>query len=217
MIRLTNVMKFYKIKRHRRIVLKDANINFEPGYSYALLGVNGAGKSTTIRLLAGIELPNRGRIQRTVRVSWPLGFTGGLHPGMTGTENVTFVARIYGEKVDEVLDFVTDFAEIGSYMSAPVKTYSNGMVARLAFGLSMAISFECYLIDEVMGAGDARFSAKCNAEFERRKQYSDVIMASHDMGAIKAYCQRGVVLAAGKLHYFDNVDDAIEGYKHLNR
>jgi capsular polysaccharide transport system ATP-binding protein len=217
MIRLTNVVKFYKIRRYRRMVLDAASMNFEQGHSYALLGLNGAGKSTTIRLLAGTELPNRGRIQRTVRVSWPLGFSGGLHPNMTGVENITFVARAYGEDEQLVLDVVADFAEIGAYLNAPVRTYSAGMGARLAFGLSMAVSFECYLIDEVLGVGDARFQGKCSAEFAKRKAFADVIMASHDLGAIKAYCDRGVLLANGKLRYFEDVDEAIETYKELNR
>jgi ABC-type polysaccharide/polyol phosphate transport system, ATPase component len=217
MIRLIDVMKFYRIRRHRRLVLDNASMTFEAGHSYGLLGVNGAGKSTTIRLLAGTELPNRGRIQRTVRVSWPLGFAGGLHSGMTGVENITFVARVYGEDERLMLDTVADFAEIGAYLSAPVQTYSSGMLARLAFGMSMAVSFECFLIDEVMGVGDARFQAKCQAEFTKRKAFADVIMASHDMGALKAYCDRGVLLADGKLRYFDTIDEAIENYKEVNR
>jgi capsular polysaccharide transport system ATP-binding protein len=217
MIQLIDVVKFYRIRRHRRVVLGGASMTFEPGHSYALLGVNGAGKSTTIRLLAGTELPNRGSIRRTVRVSWPLGFAGGLHPQMTGVENISFVARAYGEDEQLMQDAVADFAEIGAYLNAPVQTYSSGMIARLAFGLSMAVSFECYLIDEVLGVGDARFQAKCQAEFWKRKAYADVIMASHDMGALKSYCSRGVLLADGRLHYFENVDDAIEMYKQVNR
>lgn len=217
MIELANVVKFYTIARHRRVVLNAVSIRFEPGYSYALLGTNGAGKSTTIRLIAGSELPNRGRVKRTVKVSWPIGYTGGLHHNMTGVENVAFVARIYGEDIDAMLDYVSDFAEIGAYLNAPVRTYSSGMIARLAFGLSMAVKFECYLIDEVLGAGDARFQAKCHTEFERRKAFSDVILASHDMGAVRSYCQRGVVLDAGKLTEYADVDQAIEAYKRLNR
>lgn len=217
MINLLEVVKFYRIRRHRRLILDRASLDFEAGHSYALLGVNGAGKSTTIRLIAGTELPNRGRVLRTVRVSWPLGFSGGLHPNMTGIENITFVARIYGEDERSMLDTVADFAEIGAYLYAPVRTYSAGMIARLAFGLSMAVNFECYLIDEVLGVGDARFQAKCEAEFTKRKAFADVIMASHDMGALKAYCDRGVLLANGKLQYFHDLDEAIETYKQANR
>jgi capsular polysaccharide transport system ATP-binding protein len=216
MIYLQNISKRYFIAGHRKVVLNDVSMNFEAGHSYAVLGVNGAGKSTLIRLVAGTELPNSGRIRRTVKVSWPLGFTGGLHHSMTGRENIKFVARAYGEDLRRTMDFVEDFSEIGPYIDGPVSTYSSGMLARVAFGLSMAINFECYLVDEVMGVGDARFQARCHAEFTNRKQHSDLIMVSHDMGALKKYCDRGVVLADGKLHYFEEVDRAIEVYKRLN-
>jgi capsular polysaccharide transport system ATP-binding protein len=215
MIRFNRVAKFYKIERFRKVILDEASINFESGHSYAILGPNGAGKSTTIRLISGAELPNRGQIVRTVRVSWPIGFSGGLHPHMTGKENLKFIARIYGEDERRLLDFVADFAEVGPYLNAPVRTYSSGMLARLAFGLSMAIDFECYLIDEVLGVGDARFQARCQTEFANRRKFADIIMASHDTGAIKAYCDRAVVLVDGKLNYFENVDQAIEAYKKL--
>jgi len=216
MIQLDNIHKFYRIDRLKKVVLKDVSFNFEPGRSYGILGINGAGKSTLMRILAGTELPNRGQVRRSVRVSWPMGFAGGLHTGMTGRENVMFVARAYGESVRRIVDFVEDFAEIGPYIDAPVKTYSTGMVQRVAFGLSMAISFDCYLIDEVMAVGDARFQARCKYEFDKRKQISDIIMVSHNMPAIHEYCQHGLVLADGELHYFEKIDDAVEIYKQLN-
>jgi capsular polysaccharide transport system ATP-binding protein len=198
------------------VILNHVSLKLEPGHSYAILGVNGVGKSTTVRLIAGTELPNRGRVRRQVRVSWPLGFSGGLHPSMTGRENVQFVAKIYGENVRRVVDFVEDFAEIGPYIEAPVGTYSSGMLARLAFGLSMAIEFECYLIDEIMGVGDARFQARCETEFKARREHSDIILVSHSMPAIQQYCDRGIVLADGQMQYFSKVEDAIELYKRLN-
>lgn len=216
MIRFDNVLKFYRIHRHRKIVLNYVSINLQPGSSYGVLGINGAGKSTFMRLIAGSELPNRGTIRRNVRLSWPLGFAGGMHFNLTGRENVKFLARAYGENPAHILDFVEDFSEIGPYIDAPVHTYSSGMVARLAFGLSMAIRFECYLIDEVMGVGDARFRARCQSEFKKRKEHADMIMISHDMSAIREYCDHGIVLAHGHLHYFHDVDDAIELYKRIN-
>lgn len=216
MIRFDNVLKFYRIHRHRKVVLNYVSINLQPGSSYGIMGVNGAGKSTFMRLISGAELPNRGKITRTVRLSWPLGFTGGLHPTLTGRENVKFLAQAYGENPRDVLDFVDDFAEIGPYLDAPVRTYSSGMIARVAFGLSMAIRFECYLIDEVLGVGDARFQARCKAEFRNRREHADIIMISHDMSAMREYCDHGIVLAGGHLHYFHDVDDAIELYKKIN-
>lgn len=216
MIQLNRVFKFYRSDGHTKIVLDHVSAVFDSTRSFGLLGVNGAGKSTLMRIMAGTELPNGGKVRRTVRVSWPLGYAGGLHPGMTGRENIRFVARAYGENVKHVVDFVEDFAEIGHYLDAKVRTYSSGMLQRVAFGLSMAVRFECYLIDEALSAGDVRFQARCRAEFEARKANADVILISHDMGAIQQYCERGMVLSGGRLHTFDRVDDAVTLYKQLN-
>lgn len=217
MIQLDNVFKFYKTEGHTKIVLDHVSAVFESGRSYGLLGVNGAGKSTTLRMIAGTELPNSGRIRRSVRVSWPLGFAGGFHSLMTGRENVKFVARAYGEDVWQVLNFVEDFSELGDYLDAPIKTYSSGMMARLAFGLSMAIEFECYLIDEITAVGDQRFQARCNAAFNARRARADLIVVSHSMSTIKDYCDRGAVLVDGQILMFDDVNRAIEVYNRLNR
>lgn len=216
MIQLINLHKYYRINRLKKIVLRDVNFNFRSGKSYGILGINGAGKSTLMRLLAGTELPNRGQIRKSARISWPMGFAGGLHPLMTGRDNVSFIARAYGEDVRRVSEFVEDFAEIGPYIDAPVKTYSSGMNQRVAFGLSMAVNFDCYLIDEVMAVGDARFQAKCRYEFEKRKRVSDLIMISHNMDLMKTYCDEGLVLAGGEMHHFKNIDDAIETYRQMN-
>jgi capsular polysaccharide transport system ATP-binding protein len=216
MIQLDNVFKFYRSNGHQKIVLDHVSLDFMAGRSYGVLGVNGAGKSTMMRLLAGTELPNSGRVRRNVRVSWPLGFSGGLHPKLTGRENVQFVARVYGENVRRVINYVEDFAEIGAYIDVPIMTYSSGMLARLAFGLSIAIDFDCYLIDEVTAVGDARFAQRCREEFEKRKKKSDVIMISHSMPTIQEYCDRGIVLAGGRVHAFEDVDEAIELYKKMN-
>jgi len=216
MIKFDDVLKFYQIRGHRKVVLNHVSIMLQAGSSYGILGVNGSGKSTFVRLIAGSELPNSGRIQRTIRVSWPLGFAGGLHPSLTGRENVKFLSRVYGENARKVIDFVEDFSEIGPYLDAPVRTYSSGMLARVAFGLSMAINFECYLIDEVMAVGDSRFQQRCRTEFMKRKAYSDLIMVSHDVTSVREYCDHGLVLTDGNLHYFHDVDDAIELYKRIN-
>jgi len=217
MIQLDRVFKFYKTHGNTKIVLDHVSTVFQSGRSYGLLGVNGAGKSTTIRLIAGTELPNSGRIRRSVRVSWPLGFGGGFHPLVSGRENVKFVARVYGADVRKVLNFVEDFAELGDYIDAPVKTYSSGMMARLAFGMSMAIDFDCYLIDEITAVGDARFQARCQAVFDRRRVNTDLIVVSHNMGTIKGYCDHGAVLVNGQLIMYESVDKAIEVYNRLNR
>jgi capsular polysaccharide transport system ATP-binding protein len=216
MIQLDRVFKYYTYHGKSKIVLDHVSAEMRAGRSYGIIGINGAGKSTLMRVIGGTELPNAGKVRRTARISWPLGFSGGLHPKLTGRENVQFVARVYGEDPRRVLNFVEDFAEIGSYIDVPVSTYSSGMNQRLAFGLSMAIEFECYLIDEVTAVGDARFQARCSAEFNKRRAKADIIMVSHDMNTIMAYCERGLVLAHGKLHMFSSVADAIELYKKLN-
>lgn len=217
MIQFANVLKFYKTRQHSKIVLNSVSTIFERGHSYGLLGVNGAGKSTLLRLAAGSELPNAGRVIRTVKVSWPLGFAGGFFPELSGRENVKIVARMYGEDIEQVCDFVEDFAEVGDYIDEPVVTYSTGMQARLAFGLSMAIAFDCYLVDEITAVGDARFQKRCEDAFAHRRNNSDLIMASHAMSTIKAYCSRGAVLVDGHLLMFEDVDQAIEVYNRLNR
>jgi capsular polysaccharide transport system ATP-binding protein len=216
-IQLQEVFKFYKTEGHLKIVLDHVSTVFQSGRSYGLLGVNGAGKSTTLRMIAGSELPNSGKVRRSVRVSWPLGFAGGFHPLMTGRENVKFVARIYGADVRKVLLFVEDFSELGDYMDVPVKTYSSGMTARLAFGLSMAIEFDCYLIDEITSVGDTRFQARCKKAFDIRRRNADLIVVSHSMATIKDYCESGAVIVDGQLMMFESVDKAIEMYNRLNR
>ena len=217
MISLEKVFKYYRSQGHVKVVLDHVSMDFRTGYNYGILGINGAGKSTLMRIMGGTEFPNGGRTRRGARISWPLGFAGGLHPKMTGLENVKFVARVYGQNVSEVVDFVEDFSELGRYMYVPISTYSSGMAQRLAFGLSMAVDFECYLIDEVTAVGDARFQLRCQKEFSKRRSKADIIMVSHDMATIRSYCNRGLVLAHGRLHAFENVDDAIELYRRLNQ
>ncbi|WP_046117069.1 ABC transporter ATP-binding protein [Ensifer aridi] len=217
MISLENVTKYYNTAAHRRYILRNQTIHFAAGRSYGLLGVNGAGKSTTMRLISGAELPNRGRIHRRVRVSWPLGFANGLNHQLSGKENLKFVARAYGEDFHRVLRFVAEFAEIGSYLNEPLRTYSSGMMARFAFGLSMAIEFDCYLVDEITAVGDSNFQRRCREAFRARREQSDVIMISHDMNTIKDYCDVAVVLIDGHLVPFDNVEEGIATYMRLNR
>lgn len=217
MIEMHNVLKFYKNGSHTKMVLDNVTAIFERGHSYGILGVNGAGKSTTLRLISGSEYPNAGKIKRNVRISWPLGFAAAFNSNMTARNNITFAARAYGQDVREVLDFVEDFSELGDYLDVPTKTYSSGMAAKLAFGLSMAIQFECYLIDELTGVGDARFQKRCETAFTDRRSRADVIMVSHSVGTIKAYCDRGAVLVDGRLMMFDDVDNAIDIYNRLNR
>jgi capsular polysaccharide transport system ATP-binding protein len=217
MIAFERLYKFYRTDGRPKVILDHVDALFEDGHSYALLGVNGAGKSTTLRLISGVELPNAGRIRRTSRISWPLGFATGFHPMMTGRENVHFVARVYGEDPRRISRFVEEFAEIGDYMDNPVRTYSSGMMARLAFGLSMAITFDVYLVDEITAVGDARFQERCAAAFNARRATADLIMVSHAMTTVARYCDRGALLVDGRLIMYPTVEEAIAAYMRMNR
>lgn len=213
MIELRNVTKFYRPGGKYKLVLDDVTGVLDTKRSYGLLGANGAGKSTLLRLLAGSEIPNRGRIRRRGRISWPLGFSGGFHPSMTGRENVAFIARIYNEDIERVTDFAEGFAQIGQHINAPVSTYSTGTVARLAFAVSMAVEFDFYLIDEIVGVGDAKFAERCQEAFAERAGRSGLILASHHQSTILEYCQHGLVLKDGQLTYFDEAAEAIDYYR----
>lgn len=213
MIELKNVTKFYKPDGNVKLILDSVSGVLDTTRSYGLLGTNGAGKSTLLRLLAGSELPNRGRISRKGRISWPLGFAGGFHPQMTGRENVAFIARVYNEDIDRVIDFTENFAQIGVHMNAPVQTYSTGTMARLAFAASMAVEFDFYLIDEITAVGDDRFARRCHEAFAERRGRSGLILASHHAGTILDYCQHGLVLKDGQLTYFEEASEAIDYYR----
>jgi capsular polysaccharide transport system ATP-binding protein len=213
MIELSHITKIYKTENHRKVVLDDVSYSFDSSYNYAIFGPNGAGKSTLLRLIAGAELANSGHIFRNVRVSWPLGLAAGFHPQMTGRENLKFISRIYGADVRRVIDYVEYFAELGHYFDLPVRTYSSGMQSRLAYGLCMALEFDCYLVDEVTAVGDPRFRLRAKQAFDERRARASMIMVSHSIGTAKAYCNRGLVLYRGKLLAFGHIDSAIEFYK----
>jgi capsular polysaccharide transport system ATP-binding protein len=209
MIELINVRKSYRTLHGRQVILDGVSVAFPTGRRVGVLGANGAGKSTLIRLLAGVEPLNGGRIRRQGRVSFPLGFGGTFHPNLSGRENVQFLARLYGASERRVLDFVADFSELGAYIDMPVETYSSGMRAKLAFGTCLAIDFDVFLIDEVIAVGDARFQARCQAAFEARMNAADLIMVTHSLSTIRAYCDSAAVLAGGRLAMFGDLEQAI--------
>lgn len=217
MIELCNVSKAYRLNGVRKQVLDGVSFRFPADRNLAIMGSNGCGKSTLMRLIAGAEQPDSGQVTRHVSVSWPLGFAGGFNGSMTGIENIRFIARVYGADTEEVIDRVADFAGLGQSLRLPVKTYSSGMKARLAFGLSMAIDFQCYLIDEVTAVGDEEFKRKSQAMFRGKLRSARIIMISHSVSQIREYCQGGVLLTGGRLHYFDEVDGLIAAYHHSMR
>src|SRR5271165_3450051 len=209
MITLDRVSKVYRTRSGRKTVLDNVNVTLESGHNFGILGVNGAGKSTLIRLLAGSEMPDRGAVRRYSRVSFPLGFGGTFHGALSGRENVTFVARVYGAEVRAVTEYVEGFAELGEYFHMPVNTYSAGMRARLAFATCLAIDFDIYLIDEVTEVGDQRFRRKCAEAFRARMAHADIILVSHNPQTVRQYCDRAAILAEGRLALYDDVGAAL--------
>jgi len=196
-------------------VLKGISFVIPPKVSVGLVGRNGAGKSTMLRLIGGIDQPNRGHIERRCRVSWPMGFGGGLQGSLTGRQNAKFVCRIHGHEDDlaDRLHFIQAFAELGDAFDEPVKTYSSGMKSRLQFGLSLAFDFDVYISDEVTATGDAAFKSKAKAEFRRLADHASMIMVSHSEGGLKEFCTAGIWLDNGTAHWFDDLKDALSAYK----
>jgi len=215
MIHCHNISKSYPMGSGRKQVLNGLNLTVKPGEHVGFLGRNGAGKTTLIKLIGGVELPTSGRVTRDMSVSWPLGFGGGFQGSLTGYDNARFIARIYGHEYREIRDFVEDFTELGRQLKMPVKTYSSGMRARLAFALSLAIEFDCYLIDEVIMVGDANFHQKCHYELFEKRGDRALILASHSPDLIREFCDRALVLHHGQGTIYSDVNEALEIYSAL--
>lgn len=213
MIVLDNLTKIYSQKGMKTVIADRINAVFPTGESVALLGRNGAGKSSLLRMIAGTMLPTSGKIMSDGTVSWPVGFAGSFHGDLTGAQNVRFVARIYGVDTDELVDYVEGFSELGVNYHKPFRSYSSGMRSRLAMGTSMGINFDTYLVDEVTSVGDASFRAKSEQVFLDRMQNASSVVVSHSMPFIKKTCTMGAVLHQGQLSFFDNVNRAISFYK----
>jgi capsular polysaccharide transport system ATP-binding protein len=213
MIRLANVNRFYPTQSGPVHVLRDVNLTVHPGERVGILGRNGAGKSTLIRLISGAEFPTNGLVERQMSVSWPLAFGGAFQGSLTGLDNLRFICRIYGVDADDKVAFVEEFSELGLYLKEPVKSYSSGMRARLAFAISMVIEFDCFLIDEIIAVGDTRFHEKCNHELFTKRGERAMVIVSHDGGYIRSHCTRAAVLKGGHLNHFANIDDAFTFYQ----
>jgi capsular polysaccharide transport system ATP-binding protein len=212
-ITVENVTKEYSTRLGRRKVLDDVTFTLGRGRNIGILGRNGAGKSTLIRLIAGAENPTSGKITRAMSVSWPLAFGGAFQTHLTGLDNLKFVCRIHGVDYRPLVPFVEDFTELGVYFREPVFHYSQGMMTRLAFALSMAIEFDCFLIDEAMVVGDVRFHERCHVELFHKRKDRAFILVTHDANAIKLYCESACVLNEGRLHPFPTVDAAYDFYQ----
>lgn len=215
MIRLQNLCKTHVMLGRRKIVARNIHVTFPSGVTVGLLGRNGAGKSTLLQMIAGTMEPDRGEVIRQGSVSWPVGFAGSFHPDLTGVQNVRFVARAYGVDSDELTAFVENFAEIGDHFDLPLRSYSTGMRARLAFGCSMGIPFDTYLVDEVTAVGDPLFRRKSEAVFRARTSESGAIVVSHSLEMLERLCQSGAVLEGGRLTFYPKIATAIATYRRL--
>lgn len=209
MIRIENLTKEFVINGRRKVVADRMNAVFPSGVSVGLLGRNGAGKSTLLSMIAGTMDPTEGRIKSTGTISWTVGFAGSFHGELTGAQNTRFIARIYGIDTDELVEFVEDFAGLGVHFHLPFRTYSSGMKSRLAFGVSMGVPFDTYLVDEVTSVGDAVFRKKSAELFKARMVNAGAVVVSHSNDQIRDMCTAGAVLENGQLTYFENVDDAL--------
>ncbi|MBY6127073.1 ABC transporter ATP-binding protein [Roseovarius atlanticus] len=214
MIRLENVTKVFALDGRSKVVADDISVTFPTGRAVALLGRNGAGKSSLLQMIAGTLDPTSGRIVSTGSISWPVGFAGSFHPELTGTQNTRFVGRIYGVDTDELIDFVEEFAGLGAHFRLPFRTYSSGMKSRLAFGVSMGIGFDTYLVDEITAVGDASFKAKSDRMFKARMEHAGAVVVSHSMEQIRKLCDAAAVLEDGQLSYYEDIEQAIA---HHNR
>ena len=212
MIHLDTVCKSYHTRHGSVRVLDDVSLQIAHGEKVGVLGRNGAGKSTLIRLISGAESPTSGRVKRDMSVSWPLAFGGAFQTSLTGLDNLRFICRVYGTPADDKVEFVEEFSELGRYLREPVRSYSAGMRARLAFAISMVVEFDCYLIDEIVAVGDARFHEKCRVELFEKRVDRAMIIVSHDPTYIRAHCDKASVLQKGRLHNFGSVDDAYDFY-----
>lgn len=214
MIELKNVSKKFNSLSGPKWVLNNINITIPDGVSVGLIGGNGAGKSTLLRLIGGLDRPDKGSIVRTGSVSWPIGLSGGFQPSLTGRQNVLLVARIHGvESLNQVVDYVESFADIGRSFDEPLKTYSAGMRSRLAFGLSLAFDFDVYLSDEATAVGDVKFRQKAEKAFKDRIGKASLIIVSHAEGILKELCQAAIYLKDGQAHWYESVEEALLAYK----
>lgn len=220
MIELRNATKYFQTKHEKKYILNNVSITIPSGKNVGILGRNGAGKSTLLRMLGGIDFPNSGVISSPNTFSWPMGLAGGFQGSMTGRQNVKFVCRIYGKseyEIEKAVRSVQEFAEIGDYFDMPIKTYSSGMKSRLSFGLSLIFDFDYLIIDETLSVGDKNFQEKSKKALRKKIENCNVLLVSHSMPVLKEICDAGIIVHQGKVHYCEDIEDAIATYNKINK
>jgi capsular polysaccharide transport system ATP-binding protein len=209
MIEFENVSKSFWTGQTRKVILDRASFRIELGHSLGILAPNGAGKTTIINMMAGLEKPDEGRVLRSSRISFPLGFMGGVVNKHTGTENARYIARLYGLDPDYVEGFCRWMAGLGEYFEMPVGTYSSGMRGRFTFSLMLALEFDIYLIDEGMPATtDVEFNLKAGRILRERLAKATVVVVSHQSRTLEKFCKSAAVLKNGRLYMFDTLEEA---------
>lgn len=213
MLEFENVSKSFWTGKQRKVILHGASFRVELGNSLGILAPNGTGKTTIINMMAGLEKPDEGKISKTCRVSFPLGFMGGVVSKHTARENARFIARLYGLDPDYVEAFCRWLTGIGEYFDMPVGTYSSGMRARFTFSLLLSLEFDIYLIDEGMPATtDVSFNRKAGAILRDRLSKATVVVVSHQAKTLEKFCRSAAVLRDGQLYMFDTLEEARRMY-----
>lgn len=209
MLEFDNVSKSFWTGTQRKVILDSVSFRVELGRSLGVLAPNGTGKTTLIKMMAGLEKPDEGKIRRHARVSFPLGFMGGLNGKNTARENVRYVAQLYGLDPDYVEAFCRWVCNLEEYFEMPINTYSSGMSARLSFALLLVLDFDLYLIDEGMPAStDVEFNRKAGDILRERLQNRTVIVVSHQAKTLEKLCRSAAVLRDGQLYIFDSLEEA---------
>ena len=213
MIEFRNVSKSFWTGERRKVILDRASFRVELGNSLGILAPNGTGKTTLINMMAGLEKPDEGKIERRSRISFPLGFMGGVVGRLSAVENARYIARLYGKDPDYLEAFCRWVCGLEEYFDMPVGTYSAGMRARFSFSLLLALDFDIYLIDEGMpGTTDAEFNRKAGTVLRDRLQTATVVVVSHQASTLEKFCRSAAVLRNGQLSMFDTLEEAKELY-----
>ena len=209
MLEFNNVSKSFWTGKQRKVILDRASFRIELGNSLGILAPNGTGKTTIINMMAGLEKPDEGDIRKTCRVSFPLGFMGGIVGKHTARENARFVAQLYGLDPDYMEAFTRWLTGIEEYFDMPVATYSSGMRARFCFSLLLALEFDIYLIDEGMpGTTDVEFNRKAGTILRERLENATVVVVSHQTSTLEKFCRSAAVIKDGQFLLFDTMEEA---------